>query len=136
MRAEERADRNAEHLGDLCQPAGADAVHALLVFLNLLKCHAELLRERGLRQATLQSLDTNPLPNLDVDGVGLLRCHHCFFLDNLECRKPLTLSGLCCRATTVACATPTNSGRRPESKRNVNGQAPFAKACRATNVAG
>src|SRR5262249_3272873 len=72
---EERADRHVEHACDLGQAAGADPVHSLLVFLHLLKRHADALGEFALRQAGGETLDANSLPNLDVDQIRLFRSH-------------------------------------------------------------
>jgi len=44
---EQLADRNAKDGSDLRQPAGANPVRALLVFLLLLKGNADLFREQG-----------------------------------------------------------------------------------------
>src|SRR4051794_2359052 len=41
----EERHRHVERVGDLLQPGGADAVDALLVFLDLLKAHTQLLAE-------------------------------------------------------------------------------------------
>ena len=48
---EEELHRHIEDLRDLEQPARADAVHALLVFLNLLKGESHALAESLLTHA-------------------------------------------------------------------------------------
>jgi hypothetical protein len=77
----ERHHGNPEHVRDFCQTTGANPIHALFVLLDLLERYAELLSEFGLRQATLQSMETNPLPNLHVDWIGFLGVlHSCSFI--------------------------------------------------------
>src|ERR1043166_9001296 len=60
LAVEERADIDAEHLGNLGQTTGADAIDALLVLLHLLKCHAQPVGKRRLREAARQPLDSDP----------------------------------------------------------------------------
>ena len=72
---EERGQRDAEHIGDLVEPAGADPVGALLVFLHLLECHADLLAELALRQPLLQPADADILPDQDIDR-HRISCSH------------------------------------------------------------
>jgi len=49
VRAEKRAHRHPEYLGDLCQSASANPVHASFVLLDLLKRYAKLVCECCLR---------------------------------------------------------------------------------------
>ena len=46
-------DRNLQHIGDLHEAAGADAVGSFLVFLYLLEGHADPLGESGLGKLRL-----------------------------------------------------------------------------------
>jgi hypothetical protein len=66
---EERADRHVEDARDPGQAAGPHPVGALLVFLHLLKRHADALGQLALRQAGGEALDADALPDLDVDQV-------------------------------------------------------------------
>jgi hypothetical protein len=74
--AEECGDRHPEHLGNRGQLTRAELVHAFFVSLDLLEGDTNPFGKRGLRQAALQSLDTNSLPDLDIDGIGLLSGNH------------------------------------------------------------
>jgi hypothetical protein len=69
LAGEERTDRHAEHFGNLGQASGADPVDALLVFLDLLEGHAQLIRQRGLRQATRQSFYSDPMSHFDIHRI-------------------------------------------------------------------
>src|SRR4051794_29521564 len=60
---EQGGERHAERAGDLAQAARADAVGAVLVFLDLLERHPEMIAERALAQAALQAAD----PDVSAD---------------------------------------------------------------------
>jgi len=76
-RIEER-DRHTQRRRDPLQPAGRDAIGALLVFLDLLERDAELLAELGLRQPALQPEGANALADLGVPGVAAALVHRDF----------------------------------------------------------
>src|SRR5882672_10525894 len=61
---------DAEHLSDLLEPRRADAVATRLIFLHLLKCNAELIRQLFLRNANFQAPQTNSPPDLNVGAPG------------------------------------------------------------------
>jgi hypothetical protein len=67
---EEGMDRHVQRFGDLHQAAGADAVRALLVFLNLLEGDPKLIGERGLRHVLGEAPDPDVASD---DDVGLMR---------------------------------------------------------------
>src|ERR1051325_3482280 len=71
-RAEEERHRYIERLGDPHQPAGADPVHALLVFLHLLKRDAEQVAELGLRHALGHAPRPDALADFDIVRRGTL----------------------------------------------------------------
>ena len=52
------------------QPAGADAVFAVLVFLNLLESHAERLAELGLAHLAPLTQKPNARTNQHIDRIG------------------------------------------------------------------
>ena len=60
---EQGVERDIERAGDLAQAARADAVGAVLVLLDLLERHPEMVPERGLGQAALQAAD----PDVSAD---------------------------------------------------------------------
>src|SRR6185437_16346260 len=65
----------AEHAGNLREPARADAVRALFVFLDLLESDANTLAELGLREALLQTADSNVLSDQHVNRLWRPFCH-------------------------------------------------------------
>ena len=72
---EEELNRDIEDLGDLEQPARADAVHTLLVFLHLLKSEAHAFAESLLAHAEKHTAQTDPAPHVLIHRVRLLACH-------------------------------------------------------------
>src|SRR5260370_30629794 len=66
---EKERHRHIQHLAQLIEPAGADAVGAAFVFLHLLKGQADRLAELLLREAEHVAAQPNPGPDLDVDRV-------------------------------------------------------------------
>jgi S-adenosylmethionine synthetase len=66
---------DVEDLRDLEQTARADAVHALLVFLYLLKRQPHALAEALLTHAKQHSAQTYPASDMCIDRVRLLACH-------------------------------------------------------------
>ncbi|SOR31719.1 protein of unknown function [Methylorubrum extorquens] len=72
---EEGGDRDLEQPGDLAQAPGANAILALLVFLNLLEGHTHRGPERGLAQAACLAQRGDPEPDEAVD-IGCLFRHH------------------------------------------------------------
>ena len=66
----EERDRDLERLGDTLQPAGRNAVDALLVFLDLLKRHIQQGSEISLRQAALEAQCTNTPADLSVSRIS------------------------------------------------------------------
>jgi len=75
----EECDGNIERRGDLLKTGGAYAVHALLVFLNLLKADAQLVAELRLRDSLLDAPQPDPLPQFNVGfaGTALLHSFRC-----------------------------------------------------------
>ena len=69
---EKELHRHIENLRDLEQAARADAVHALLVFLHLLKSEAHALAEPLLAHAEKHSAQTDPAPYVMSTGFGFL----------------------------------------------------------------
>ena len=65
----EELHRNAQHLCQIEQPAGADAVDALLVFLHLLERQAELLAELLLAHAEQHAPKANAAADVHIDRV-------------------------------------------------------------------
>src|SRR5262249_10826483 len=65
---EQGRQRHAKRAGDLREPARADAVRAVLVFLDLLERHVEVMTELGLGQAALQAADSDVSSHQSVDG--------------------------------------------------------------------
>src|SRR6185312_4187159 len=63
----EIAHWHAEHLGDLEQPAGRDAIDAALVFMRLLIGHADQFGELLLRQSQHDPPLANPRADVPVD---------------------------------------------------------------------
>ena len=57
--------------GNLEQPAGADAVDAFFVFLNLLKCQAQKIAQLFLAHADQHAPDAHAIADLSIDGIGL-----------------------------------------------------------------
>jgi len=72
---EEELNGDVEDFRDLKQPARADAVHALLVFLHLLKCKSHALAETLLTHAEQHASQSHPAADVGVDGIRLLACH-------------------------------------------------------------
>ena len=75
----EECDGYIERGGDLLETGGADAVDALLIFLNLLKADAQLVAEFRLRDSLLDAPQPDPLPqfNVGLSGTALLHSLRC-----------------------------------------------------------
>src|SRR5215467_9149338 len=73
---EQGGDRHTEEHGDLQQPPAANAIGALLVFLDLLESQIELISKLGLSESFLQTIDPNIATDDSVDGVRSLASHH------------------------------------------------------------
>src|SRR6476469_2787832 len=78
---EEERDGHIERGGDLLKTSSADAVHALLVLLDLLEADAQLVAELGLRDLLFHTPQAYPLAQLNVGFAGtallcLLCCVH------------------------------------------------------------
>ena len=71
----EKCDGYVERGGDLLETGGADAVNALLIFLNLLKADAELVAELRLRDSLLDAPQPDPLPQFNVGFAGTALLH-------------------------------------------------------------
>ena len=65
----EELHRHAQHLRQIEQPAGADAVDAFLVLLDLLEGQAELLAELLLAHAEQHAAKAHPAADMHVDRV-------------------------------------------------------------------
>src|ERR1043165_8989896 len=76
-RFEQLADRNAEHVCDTGETAGAYPVGALLVFLHLLKSDADLLGKIGLADSVMNTQNTNSGSHHRIEGVGCPGRHIC-----------------------------------------------------------
>jgi hypothetical protein len=70
---EEEFNTNAQYPGQLEQPAGADAVSTLLVFLNLLERQAEMLSKLLLTHSQQHAPQPDPSPDMYVDRVRFTR---------------------------------------------------------------
>src|SRR5579872_4805815 len=66
----EECDGHIERGRDLLETGGADAVDALLIFLNLLEADAELVAKCRLRDPLLNAPQTNSLSQFDVRLAG------------------------------------------------------------------
>src|SRR5512144_801772 len=66
----EKRHLDAERLGDLEQVAGADAVGAALIFLDLLKSHTDRLAELRLADAQPDAPASDARADMLIDGVG------------------------------------------------------------------
>ena len=64
---EEERDRYVERVGDIPQTRGGDAVHAGLVFLNLLELDANLVGQLLLRHADQPAPMTDAFAHVDID---------------------------------------------------------------------
>src|SRR5262249_16868538 len=73
---EQGGNRYAEECGDLQQSATADAIGAFLVFLDLLERQIELIGQLGLREPSLQTIDSNIPADDPVDRVRSFARHH------------------------------------------------------------
>ena len=67
---EEIADRRLQTTGDLVELAGADAIGAALVFLDLLEGKAQILGQPLLADAQKLPAHSNTRANMKVDGIG------------------------------------------------------------------
>lgn len=65
----EEGDLNVEDAGDFLKAAGADAVRSFLVFLNLLKAHAELIAKAFLTKAEREPTRANAPTDMLVDAI-------------------------------------------------------------------
>lgn len=72
---EEESHRHLKALGDGVQAAGADAVGALLVFLDLLKGHAHSLAQRLLGNTPRYARGPHATAHVQVDGTGSAAVH-------------------------------------------------------------
>src|SRR5262249_4469337 len=71
----EEGDRYVERGCDLLQTSCADTIDALLVLLDLLEAHAELVAELCLRNLLLDTPQPNALAKLDVGLAGTALLH-------------------------------------------------------------
>jgi hypothetical protein len=69
---EEISNVGLEKLRDLLQPARADPIRALLVFLNLLEGQSEGLAELFLAETEKHAAQPNATANMPVDVIGRL----------------------------------------------------------------
>src|SRR3977135_2952010 len=76
----EKGDRSFKHLRNLRKPAGAHAIGAFFVLLNLLKCQPKRLRQIGLRHRQFLSAQSDELADFNVDRMRGWRAFHshCF----------------------------------------------------------
>src|ERR1700688_3210481 len=75
----EKLDGHAENVRDLLQPAGADPVDALLVFLDLLEGKVKAVGQGGLRHAEHQAAHPYARADMLVGRVGSFDRHHSAF---------------------------------------------------------
>ena len=68
--------RDLQDMGNLLQPAGADAVGALFVFLDLLEGQSQRVAKLLLAHAVHHAAHTDPAPHVLVDGIGSLLGDH------------------------------------------------------------
>ena len=93
---EEVWHRDLEDMTHRLQPAGADAVAALFVFLHLLEGYPELICKVCLAHVEHQPAHAHPAPDIFVGGVGRFR-GHCvlrapfLFRFNLRARGPYAI---------------------------------------------
>ena len=66
----EKLHWNTQHLRKIEQPAGADAVDAFLVLLDLLEGQTELLAELLLAHAEQHAAKAHPAADMNIDGIG------------------------------------------------------------------
>jgi len=71
----EERDGYVEGSGDLLKTGGADAVDALLIFLNLLEADAQFVAKLRLRDFLLNAAQPNPLSQLNVGFAGAPLLH-------------------------------------------------------------
>src|SRR5215813_3781153 len=71
----EEGHGNVERTRDLLQTRSADAIDALLVFLDLLKAHTKLVAELSLRDLLLDTPQPDPLAKLNVGLAGTALLH-------------------------------------------------------------
>ncbi len=71
----EEVHRHIEDARHFEQAAGADAVDALFVFLNLLKGQAQHVAQAFLAHADQHAPDAHPVADLDINGIGLFLGH-------------------------------------------------------------
>src|SRR4051812_3820231 len=65
-RIKEKCNRDVQRLGDPLQSTCADPIDAFLIFLNLLKCHSDLIGKLGLRKTTFQPPRSDTPPHFLV----------------------------------------------------------------------
>src|SRR5690348_3948234 len=70
---EKKRDRNVEHARQIVKPAGADAIGAALVFLNLLERQADRIAELFLTHPEKRAAQAHARAHMHVDRVGLIR---------------------------------------------------------------
>jgi hypothetical protein len=66
---EEERNRHSKDLGYVLQPAGANAVGSLLIFLNLLERQSKRVRKIGLAHFEHQAAHPHAAADMPVDGV-------------------------------------------------------------------
>jgi hypothetical protein len=74
---EEERDRHLQDLGNVLQSAGADAVGPLFVFLDLLECQPEGVREIGLAHIEHEPPHAHPAADMPVSGIDSAPWHSC-----------------------------------------------------------
>lgn len=72
--AKKRSDRDAENGGNSLKSAASDPISSHLVFLNLLKRHADFLAQGRLRHSLRQAISPHTLSDLSVYWFDAL-CH-------------------------------------------------------------
>src|SRR5439155_7794687 len=82
---EKKRHRNLQDVRNLLQPAGADPVRALLVFLDLLEREAKPIAELLLAHAQHHATHAHTAPDMLVDGVGSLLGYHNDLLSSSGC---------------------------------------------------
>src|SRR5450631_3956964 len=66
---EEKRRRHFEHARELLEPACADSIRALFIFLNLLKRHIERFTELTLAHSDHQPAHAHPGAHMLIDGI-------------------------------------------------------------------
>ena len=84
---EEEWDRHLQDMANLLQPARADPVGSLLVFLDLLKGNSESIAEPRLTHVQHHTAHAHATANVLVYGIGRLFAGHRFFSQEREHRS-------------------------------------------------